>query len=88
VLYCGVPQTAPSGSLPDGWYQGVVSFSDDMWMINTQTGVTTLLVSPLKVAGEEIDATKLLLSPDESFLLFVNKKDSAPWSLKLTGVGL
>ncbi len=87
VLYCGVPQTTPSGNLPDAWYQGVVSFSDDIWMIDTVTGLTTLLVSPSKVAGEEIDVTKLLLSPDESFLLFVNKKDSAPWSLKLTGVG-
>jgi len=73
-----------SGSLPDGWYQGVVSFSDDIWRIDITTGVTTMLVSPPKTAGEEIDATKLLLSPDEAFLLFVNKKDSTPWSLKLT----
>lgn len=83
VLYCGVPQVIPPGSLPDGWYQGATSFSDDMWMIDITTGITTMLVSPSKIAGEEIDATKLLLSPDESFLLFVNKKDSAPWSLKL-----
>ena len=84
VLYCGVPQTVLSGSLPDGWYQGVVSFSDDIWRIDITTGVTTMLVSPPKTAGEEIDATKLLLSPNEAFLLFVNKKDSTPWSLKLT----
>lgn len=83
VLYCGVPQTAPSGGLPDNWYQGVVSFSDDIWMIDIATGITTMLVSPQKVAGEEIDLIKPLLSPDESFLLFVNKKDSLPWSLKL-----
>lgn len=87
VLYCGVPQVIPSGSLPDGWYQGAMSFSDDIWMIDITTGITTMLASPLKIAGEEIDATKLLLSPDESFLLFVNKKDSAPWSLKLVEPG-
>lgn len=88
VLYCGAPQTVPSGSFPDSWYQGVVSFSDDIWMIDTTTEVTTMLVTPIKIAGEEIDATKLALSPDESFLFFVNKKDSAPWSLKLTGLEL
>lgn len=88
VLYCGVPQTAPSGNLPDNWYQGVVSFSDDIWMIDTETNTTTILVSPVKIAGEEIDATKLSLSSDESFLLFVNKKDSAPWSMKLTETSL
>ena len=88
VLYCGVPQVPPRGSFPDSWYQGVTSFSDDIWMIDAATGVTTMLVSPPKTAGEEIDATKLLLSPDESFLLFVNKKDSAPWSLKLAGFEL
>jgi hypothetical protein len=84
VVYCGVPQTLPGASYPDAWYQGTVTFSDDIWMIDTQSGTTTLIAPLSKLAGIDIDATKLILSPDESFLFFVNKKDSIPWSLNLT----
>lgn len=84
VLYCGVPQNIPGAGYPDSWYQGVTSFTDDLWKINSGTGETILLASPSKLSGEDVDATKLSLSPDESFLFFVNKKDSAPWSLNLT----
>lgn len=83
VVYCGVPGKVPVGDYPDAWYQGIASFSDDLWMVDTETGTTTLLASPTKLVGEDIDVTKLFLSPDESFLVFVNKKDSTPWSLKL-----
>lgn len=88
VLYCGVPQNIPQGNYPDGWYQGLVSFSDDIWMIDTKTNTTTIVASPTKIAGENIDVIKPLLSPDGSLLFFVNKKDSSPWSLKLTGAEL
>lgn len=87
ILYCGVPQTIPAVNFPDSWYQGVTSFGDDIWMIDTNTGATTILISPTKVVGEEIDVTKLQVSPDDSFLMFINKKDSALWGLKLTEIG-
>ena len=88
LVYCGVPTNIPSGEYPDVWYQGVVSFSDTLWMIDTETGITTILAKPQDLTGEEIDATQLVLDPNESFLFFINKKDSTPWSLKLTGAEL
>jgi len=83
VLYCAVPPKIPSGAYPDEWYQGLISFSDEIWMIDTETFTTNLLIKPPKAAGEEMDAIKLLLDPNEDFLLFTNKKDLSLWGLRL-----
>ncbi|MEK7514281.1 MAG: hypothetical protein AAB587_00440 [Patescibacteria group bacterium] len=82
TLYCAVPISIPMGDYPDAWYQGVVSFSDGLWKINILTGETTL-VADFGKQGKDIDATELLLTPQENFLVFLNKKDSSLWILKI-----
>jgi hypothetical protein len=83
-IYCAVPQSAGVSRYPDAWYQGEVSFSDQLWKIDVKTGNATILVDPITVSGgEEIDGIKLELSPDENYLFFVNKKDSYLWELKI-----
>jgi len=84
VIYCAVPKIIDTGSYPDTWYQGEVSFSDNFWKINVSDGKTTLLSDPATVAGTgEIDSIKLALDPNENYLFFVNKKDSFLWQLQL-----
>lgn len=83
-IFCAVPQIIPVGNYPDSWYQGLVSFSDDIWKIDTVTGVSTKIASILSLAGTEIDAVKLSLTPSEDYLIFINKKDNTPWVLRLT----
>ena len=84
VLYCAVPTNLTAGQYPDTWYQGEVSFTDQIWKIDLKTGATTMLVDPVTIrGGEEIDGIKLSLSPDGKYLLFVNKKDSFLWKLDL-----
>lgn len=82
ILYCGVPVTVPSGDYPDIWYQGLVSFSDKLWKIDTESGETILLIDFIK-SEEDIDLIKPFLSPTEDFLIFTNKKDSTLWSMRL-----
>ena len=84
AVYCAVPKFINAGLYPDIWYQGEVSFSDQFWKIDIQTGNATLLLDPLTVpGGEEIDGIKLALDKDEDYLFFVNKKDSFLWKLEL-----
>jgi hypothetical protein len=84
VLYCAVPTNLTAGQYPDTWYQGEVSFTDQIWKIDLKTGATTMLVDPITVrGGEAIDGIKLSLSADGKYLLFVNKKDSFLWKLDL-----
>lgn len=83
IVYCGVPDFALGGSDLDIWYQGLVSFSDNLWAIDTKTQTTRALIEPINIAGEEIDVIKPTLSPNEDYLFFINKKDSNLWQLKL-----
>lgn len=79
TLYCFVPISFESGLYPDDWYKGIVSFSDDIWKIDTESEVTEVI----EYLDDEIDGVNLILSPSEDYLLFTNKKDSTLWSLRL-----
>jgi len=84
VVYCAVPKSIPSNQYPDAWYQGEVSFGDQLWKVDIKTGNATLLVDPASVSGgQEVDGIKLALDPGANFLFFVNKKDSYLWEFNL-----
>jgi len=80
--YCGVPNTVSERLYPDEWYMGKVSFSDAIWKIDVSRGVGELLINPQN-SNIDIDVSNPILSSDESYLLFINKKDSTLWSLEL-----
>ncbi|MBI2049006.1 MAG: hypothetical protein HYT29_01025 [Parcubacteria group bacterium] len=83
VVYCGVPDFLPQGYFPDDWYQGGVSFSDALWRVQTETGIAEKISLPERDVGESVDVIEPVLSPNDDFLFFINKKDSSLWSLKL-----
>lgn len=83
VVYCAVPTSIPAQGYPDTWYRGEVSYSDIVWRLNLETGEQSIVVIPTKLAGEAIDAVQLTLSPEEDFLLFVDRQDGILWSAKL-----
>jgi len=84
VIYCAVPKSIGGGEYPDSWYQGEVSFSDQVWKIDVKTGNTTMITDPLTISGgEDIDGIKLTLDDGDNYLFFVNKKDSYLWELEL-----
>lgn len=83
VVYCAVPNSIVRGAYPDIWYQGLISFSDSIWKINTKTGTSNLIIEPQQEVGHGMDITTLVLTQNEKYLLFTNKKDSTLWSLRL-----
>ncbi len=83
-LYCAIPRFLPKGNYPDDWYQGFVSFSDEIWKISVENGFFELLVKPEEVTGESIDAVNLFTDTDQKYLFFTNKTDSTLWSFNLT----
>lgn len=83
TLYCAVPNNLESVQYPDSWYQGLVNFSDSIWAINSNTGLTKLIVNIVSSERTEIDATNLSLDPEENYLLFINKRDATAWSYKI-----
>ncbi len=83
TIYCGVPLIFKKGAYPDIWYQGLVSFPDVLWKINTNTKTSEILIYPLQSNNADIDVIKPFLNDSEDYLFFTNKKDMTLWVLNL-----
>lgn len=87
-IYCAIPRTIYASSIgyPDIWYMGLVSFSDDIWHINTDTWTTNLVYEMKGKSREDIDAINIKLNKSENSIFFVNKTDSSLWELNLNNL--
>lgn len=85
-LYCAIPKNVPSRLIyPDFWYQGEVSYDDEIFKINTETGQRTKIMNlSFEEGGVITDAINLKLDKKEENLFFMNKIDSYLWKLRLT----
>lgn len=83
-LYCAVPKFYEQALYPDAWYMGEISFEDQLWKVEGTNFVETLILDLKEnVDREDVDAIKLKLSQNESYLFFINKKDPYLWELRL-----
>ncbi|MDO8569324.1 MAG: hypothetical protein Q7R89_00855 [bacterium] len=83
ILFCGAPIDSPGPLEPDGWYRGTTHFSDRIWLFDTNIDIAQALAEPRTVFGVDIDLVEPKLSPDEDYLIFINKIDLSLWALKL-----
>jgi len=82
IVYCAVPKNISFRNLPDEWYQGNISFNDEVWKINLETGETELVVDLERTSGEIIDVLKM--SVNEDYIVLVNKLDMTLWGINLS----
>lgn len=82
-VYCAVPQSIANGKYPEDWYQGVTLFTDEIWKIDTKTGLTEFIMNLNDNSGQKIDGAKISLNKKENFLLFTNKQDLNLWNLQI-----
>ncbi len=85
TLYCAIPKNIPTGLIyPDIWYQGEISFDDEIFKINTETGKRDKILDPSVVEeGGVMDIVNLKLDKQENNLFFVNKNDAYLWRVKI-----
>ena len=84
VAYCAVPTNIAIGNYPDDWYQGNVSFVDNIYKIDVSLPAMQLLYSLPQ--DQSIDAINLFLDQKENNLYFTNKNDYSLWGLNLIGL--
>lgn len=82
-VYCAIPEDMEYSDYPDIWYQGVVSFSDNIWRINITTGETRLLIKPTDF-DNIIDVINPTISSSDDYIVFQNKYDLSVWGLDLS----
>ena len=78
-MYCMIPENIPNGNYPDDWYQGLIQFSDTLYVVDAATGDTT----QIGVFPESIDGYKLQIDTTEHYLYVVNRLDDALWVITL-----
>ena len=82
-LYCAIPKNLIRGNFPDVWYQGKYAFNDNIIKIDTETFATKNLLEANTETKNDLDITNLQLSPNEDYLMFMNKSDLILWSLDI-----
>lgn len=83
LAYCAVPRNIPSANYPDQWYQGLISFSDDLWEIDINTMAKRKIMTPLDFDAPSLDIINPTLSSDDAYLAFINKPTGAPWVFRI-----
>jgi hypothetical protein len=84
TLYCGASNYPTNINFPDAWYQGLFSFSDEVWGVDPETGISAPIIETKDIVPDGIDIESLIVSSDESFLTFINKQNGELWLADLS----
>lgn len=63
---------------------GTMQFTDDIWKYDTKANKSIIVDNLYEDSGENIDVIKPILSENEQYLVFINKRDGNLWSLDLS----
>lgn len=82
-IYCAVPSKI-NGSLilPDDFYKNTANFSDIFFKIDASNNRSSAIFDPTDLKYD-FNASDLIVSPDESHIVFINKKDGLLYSIKI-----
>ncbi len=81
VIYCAFPDELPDVPYPDAWYRGEVHFTDSVFKIDTETGLTEHVFSSSARSGISLDMENLTFDATGTVLFFTNALDQTLWSL-------
>ena len=76
---CGASLVTYSNQMPDLWYQGELSISDDLWSLQPSSGSATFLTDVSEEAGQVVDIVNPLFNTNGSSIYFQNKIDQTLW---------
>ncbi len=82
-IYCAIPRKNIEGKFLEDWYMGVKNSDDILWRIDTETGTVKRLIDPYEETEEKFDVEKLIVTPDNNYLIFNTRVNKILWSLKL-----
>ncbi len=85
IIWCFVPSSVPNSNYPESWYQGLVSFADQLRHINITNNQSQLVVDPATL-NLTIDALSPKLDQVKNYLYFINKGDGRLWRANVQSV--
>ena len=75
-VFCAGTTTLTPAVYPDAWYQGTVSFSDQLYHIYTKSVIYDTLYDN---SGQSFDMTNLQVNEDQRILYFMDKTSGVLW---------
>lgn len=64
---------------PDTWYQGITTYSDGIWEVDTTHSFSVLLFDVRNEIGRDLDTTEYLMNSTGERVYFINKSDRTLW---------
>lgn len=83
TVYCAVPDQLPNGNFPDIWYKGLITTQDTIKKIDINNDIQYNIADLAEISEQKIDVSDIILSSDESHLIFRNKIDGYLWFLRI-----
>lgn len=80
IIYCLIDYKTPLHI--DDWYQGLTHTKDSVWAYNLENGASEE-ISDLSIANTDIDGLNATISPNDVWLMFINRIDRSLWLLPI-----
>ena len=90
IIICGAPKDIKNydTGLPDAWYQGLTSWQDSLYLVNSDYTSGQLLFD-INIDGGiigDFDLKNIEVTKDQKHTLFINKNDGSLWSLNIDNI--
>jgi hypothetical protein len=82
-ILCAVPKNLFSSQQPDSWYQGRTSFTDSIWLLDTESNAHQLILDPEREQGLRHDITKIQVDQKEEYLIYTDKTSSILYGARI-----
>lgn len=88
-LVCAVPKFIPRGEegIPDDWFQGRLSFDDDLVIVNKKTNTSYALYSFNQEKEGVFDIDTIAIQTGGGIYSFTNTNDETLWLLNTNNIG-
>lgn len=83
TIYCGIPQRLLQAPYPDAWYRNDITFSDNIWSIDSETGDFRLVIPLQDQLLNPIDVYNIKVSNSNNYLLFQDKNTLNLWKYEI-----
>lgn len=90
LIICSVPKEIKNydTGLPDAWYQGLTSWQDNLYVVNSDYTSGQMLFD-LNIDGgvtDSFDLKNIQVTKNQNHVLFTNKNDGSLWSINIGNI--
>lgn len=79
TLICGSGGELNNDQMPDVWYKGKVTFSDNLWSFDLESAVFTQLFDTTSETGRALEVAGIMSSLDDTRIYFTNSTTGNLW---------